>query len=71
MINRWASEVLRIAPAPAAAPQEAVLTNLTDAGESTAPFTDVRPMVVQSLLQHAMADIRKNHNGQLSSIESI
>lgn len=54
-INRWASEVLRIAPAPAAALQEAALADLTGAGES-ALFTDVRPMMVQSLLRHAMAE---------------
>ena len=56
-IDRWASEVLRIAPAPAAALQEAVLTDITDVGESTALFTDVRPMTVQCLLQHAMSQV--------------
>jgi len=54
-INRWASEVLRIAPAPAAALQEAALADLAGAGES-ALFTDVRTMMVQSLLRHAMAE---------------
>jgi len=56
-INRWASEVLFITPAPAAALQEAVLTDLTDVGESAALFTNVRPMIVQGLLRHAMAEV--------------
>ena len=60
-INRWASEVLRIAPAPSAALQEAVLTDITDVKESTkestALFTDVRPMTVQCLLQHVMGQV--------------
>jgi len=56
-INRWASEVLRIGPAPAAALQEVLLMDLGYAEESTALFTDVRPMMVQSLLRHAMAEI--------------
>jgi len=47
--------VLRIAPAPAAALQEAALADLAGAGES-ALFTDVRQMMVQSLLRHAMAE---------------
>jgi hypothetical protein len=47
--------VLRIAPAPAAALQEAALADLASAGES-ALFTDVRSMMVQSLLRHAMAE---------------
>ncbi|KAH9026880.1 hypothetical protein EDB84DRAFT_1579715 [Lactarius hengduanensis] len=56
-INRWASSVLRITPAPAATLQEAVLTDLTAVGESAALLTDVRPMMVQSLLRHAMAEV--------------
>ncbi|KAH8976450.1 hypothetical protein EDB86DRAFT_2823365, partial [Lactarius hatsudake] len=56
-INRWASEVLRTTPAPAAALQEAVLTDLAAVGESAVLFTDIRPMVVQSLLRHAMAEV--------------
>ncbi|KAH8984247.1 hypothetical protein EDB92DRAFT_1819176 [Lactarius akahatsu] len=56
-INRWASEVLRITPALAGALQEAVLTDLTAAGESAALFTDVRPKIVHSLLRHAMAKV--------------
>ncbi|KAI9457009.1 hypothetical protein BJY52DRAFT_1120729, partial [Lactarius psammicola] len=56
-INRWASEVLHITPVPAAVLQEAVLMDLTDVGESAALFTDVRPMTVQSLLRHAMAEV--------------
>ena len=54
-INRWAGEVLRLAPAPAAALQDAALADLAGAGES-ALFTDVRPMMVQSLMRHAMAE---------------
>jgi hypothetical protein len=54
-INRWAGEVLRLAPAPAAALQDAALADLAGAGES-ALFTDARPMMVQSLLRHAMAE---------------
>ncbi|KAF8271171.1 hypothetical protein EI94DRAFT_1721036 [Lactarius quietus] len=54
-MNRWASEVLRLAPAPAAALQEAALADLTGAGDS-ALFADVRSMMVQSLLRHAMAE---------------
>ena len=46
-----------MAPAPAAALHEAILTDLTDVGESTALFTDVRPMVVQCLLRHALAQV--------------
>lgn len=57
MIDRWASEVLRIAPVPAAALQDAVLTDITDVGESTALFTDVRPMTVQRVLRHAFAHV--------------
>jgi hypothetical protein len=49
--------VLRIIPSRAAALQEAVLTDITDVGESTAQFTDVRPMMVQFLLRHAMAEV--------------
>ena len=49
--------MLRIAPAPAAALQEAVLTAITDKEESTALSTDVRPMTVQYLLQHAMGQV--------------
>ncbi|KAI9434438.1 hypothetical protein H4582DRAFT_1818637, partial [Lactarius indigo] len=56
-IDRWASEVLRVAPAPAAALQEAVLTDLTAVGESAALFTDVRPIMVQGLLRHAMTEV--------------
>jgi len=47
--------VLRLAPAPAATLQDAALADLAGAGE-TALFTDVRPMMVQSLLRHAMAE---------------
>jgi hypothetical protein len=54
-INRWAGEVFRLAPAPAAALQDAALADLAGAGESVL-FTDVRPMMVQSLLRHAMAE---------------
>ncbi|KAH9998861.1 hypothetical protein BJV74DRAFT_883109 [Russula compacta] len=54
-INRWATEVLRRAPAPAAALQDAALADLSGAGES-ALFTGARPMMVQSLLRHAMAE---------------
>jgi hypothetical protein len=54
-INRWSSDALRIAPAPAAALQEAALADLAGAGDSTL-FTDVQPMMVQSLLRHAMAE---------------
>ena len=54
-INRWATEVLRRAPAPVAALQEAALTDLSGGGES-ALFTDARPMMVQSLLRNAMAE---------------
>lgn len=53
-INDWASKVLRIAPAPAAALQEAVLADITDVGESTALFSDVRQLTVQFLLRHAL-----------------
>ncbi|KAI9432892.1 hypothetical protein BJY52DRAFT_1231706 [Lactarius psammicola] len=56
-IELWASEVLRITPAPAAALQQAVLTDLTDVGETAALFTNIRPMTVQSLLRHAMAKV--------------
>ena len=56
-INRWAVEVLHMTSAPTAALQEAVLTDLTDVGESTALFSDVRPMVVQSLLRHAISEV--------------
>jgi hypothetical protein len=54
-INRWAGDVLRLVPAPAAALQEAALTDLTTTGE-TALYADVRPMILQSLLRHAMAE---------------
>jgi hypothetical protein len=50
-INRWAGEVLPLAAAPAAAAQDAALAG---AGEVVL-FADVRPMMVQSLLRHAMA----------------
>jgi hypothetical protein len=43
--------------APMEALQEAILTDLTDVGESTALFTDVRSMVVQCLLRHAMSEV--------------
>jgi hypothetical protein len=43
--------------APIEALQEAMLTDLTDVGKSTALFTDVRPMVVQCLLRHAMSEV--------------
>ena len=56
-INRWAVEVLHMTSAPTTALQEAVLTDLTDVGESTALFVDARPMVVQSLLQHAISEV--------------
>jgi hypothetical protein len=49
--------VLRIAPAPAAALQEAILTDITDVGESTTLFTDMRPTIVQCLLRHAIAEV--------------
>jgi hypothetical protein len=49
--------VLRIAPARVPALQEAVLTDLTDVGESTALFTDVRPMTARCLLRHALAEV--------------
>ena len=53
-----ASKVLRIAPASApAALQEAVLADLTDVGESTALFTDVRRMTMHCLLQHALTHV--------------
>jgi len=54
-INRWASKVLRIAPAPAVALQEVARAVLAGAGGS-ALFTDMWTMMVQSLLQHAMAE---------------
>ncbi|KAI9509806.1 hypothetical protein F5148DRAFT_996086 [Russula earlei] len=54
-INRWAGEVLRLSSVPAAALQDAALADLAAAGE-TALFTDARPMMVQSLLRHAMAE---------------
>ena len=53
-INDWASKVLRIAPAPAATLQEAVLTDITDVGERSALFWDVLPITVQCLLRHAL-----------------
>ncbi|KAN0140365.1 hypothetical protein V8E53_001574 [Lactarius tabidus] len=56
-INRWAVQVLRMTSAPIEALQEAMLTDLTDVGKSTALFTDVRPMVVQCLLRHAMSEV--------------
>ena len=46
--------MLRIAPAPAATLQEAVLADITDVGESTALFSDVRQLTVQFLLRHAL-----------------
>ena len=49
--------MLRIAPAPAAALQEAILTDITDVGESTTLFTDIRPTIVQCLLRHAIAEV--------------
>ncbi|KAI0258405.1 hypothetical protein BC834DRAFT_1029163 [Gloeopeniophorella convolvens] len=55
-INRWASDVLRLAPLPAAALQEAALADLAGAGESTL-HAEPRPMLVQSLLRHAMAEV--------------
>jgi len=54
-MNRWASDVVRVAPAPPAALQAAALADLSSAGDSPL-FTDVRPMIVQSLLRHAMAE---------------
>ncbi|KAI0300813.1 hypothetical protein BC826DRAFT_990619 [Russula brevipes] len=54
-INRWAGDVLRLVPAPAAALQEAALADLTATGD-TALYADVRPMILQSLLRHAMAE---------------
>lgn len=56
-INDWARDVLRITPARAPALQEAVLTDLTDVGENTALFTDVRPMTARFLLRHALAKV--------------
>jgi hypothetical protein len=56
-MNRWASEVLRIAPAPAAALQEAILTDIAYVEDNTALFTDVRPTTVQYLLRHALAQV--------------
>ncbi|KAF8258584.1 hypothetical protein EI94DRAFT_1122479 [Lactarius quietus] len=56
-LNGWASEVLRIAPTPAVALQEAVLTDTTHVGENTALFTVVRPMTVHYLLRHALAQV--------------
>ncbi|KAI0303670.1 hypothetical protein B0F90DRAFT_1707956 [Multifurca ochricompacta] len=55
-INRWASEVLRIPPAPPAVLQDAALADLTGAGDSVL-YTDARPMMVQSLLRHAMSEV--------------
>ena len=49
--------MLRIAPAPAAALQKAILTDIAYVGKSTALFTDVRPVKVQYLLRHAMAQM--------------
>lgn len=46
--------MLRIAPAPAAALQEAVLTDLNG---QTLPFMDGQPTLVQCLLRHAMAEV--------------
>ena len=54
-INRWAGEVLRLAPAPPAAVQDAALADVAGAGDTTL-FTEARPMMVQSLLRHAMSE---------------
>ncbi|KAI0277297.1 hypothetical protein BGY98DRAFT_631609 [Russula aff. rugulosa BPL654] len=54
-INRWANEILRVAPAPAAVLKDAVLTDVSSAGD-TGLFSEARPMLVQSLLRHAMAE---------------
>jgi hypothetical protein len=56
-INRWASEVLHIAPASVVALQEAVLADIGYVRECTALFTDVRPVKVQYLLRHALAQM--------------
>jgi hypothetical protein len=55
-IDRWASEVLRMTLVPASTLQ-AVLTGLTEVGDSAALFTDVRPPVLQYLLRHAMSEV--------------
>ncbi|KAI0255038.1 hypothetical protein BJV78DRAFT_1111051, partial [Lactifluus subvellereus] len=55
-INRWASDALRLGPAPAAALQDAALTDLAGAGDTVLFTPDARPMMVQSLLRHAMAE---------------
>jgi hypothetical protein len=54
-INRWAGEVLRLAPAPPATLQDAALADVAGAGDN-ALFTEARPMMVQSLLRHAMSE---------------
>lgn len=54
-INRWAGEVLRLAPAPPATLQDAALADVAGAGDNTL-FTEARPMMVQSLLRHAMSE---------------
>lgn len=54
-INRWAGEVLRLVPAPPAALQDAALADVTGTGDRTL-FTEARPMMVQSVLRHAMAE---------------
>jgi hypothetical protein len=46
---------MRLAAAPAAQLQDAALADLAGAGEMVL-FADVRPMMVQSLLRHAMAE---------------
>jgi hypothetical protein len=46
---------VRLAPAPAAL-QEAALADLAGAGDTMLFTPDARPMMVQSLLRHAMAE---------------
>ena len=55
MIKLWASEILRVAPVPPATLKDAALSDVASAWD-TGLFTEARPMLVQSLLRHAMAE---------------
>ena len=50
MINHWANEILRIAPAPPAMKKDVALMDVASTGD-TGLFSEVRLMLVQSLLR--------------------
>ncbi|KAI0034731.1 hypothetical protein K488DRAFT_39053, partial [Vararia minispora EC-137] len=56
LINRWASDILRSPPAALSSLRTAILSDILGGEPDASSDEDARPMIVQSLLRHALAE---------------